>query len=71
VDFEAVDLTGGMPEMEQFDPSAHLVLLNEQCRALAPELRALVAEGRYQGLRERWEATSSGKTIGFSSNSAI
>jgi pyruvate,water dikinase len=58
VDLEAVDLTGGMPEMEQYDPSAHLARLNEQCRALAPELRALVAEGRYDGLRERREAAS-------------
>jgi pyruvate,water dikinase len=56
VDLEAVDLTGGMPEMEQFDPSPHLARLNEQYRALRPELQALVAEGNYDELRRREEA---------------
>jgi phosphoenolpyruvate synthase/pyruvate phosphate dikinase len=56
VDFEAVDLTGGMPEMEPFDPGSHLARLHEQYRALPPELQALAAEGKYDELRGRQEA---------------
>ncbi len=58
VDFEAVDLTGGMPEMEQFDPTPHLARLHEHYRALDPALQALTAEGRYDELRGRQEAAS-------------
>ena len=56
-DFEALDLTGGMPEMEQFDPSPHLARLNEQYRALRPELQTLVVEGKVDELRRIEEAT--------------
>jgi len=57
-DFEALDLTGGMPEMNQFDPSPHLARLNEQSRAIGPELQALVVEGKYDELQRRKEAAS-------------
>jgi phosphoenolpyruvate synthase/pyruvate phosphate dikinase len=58
VDFEAVDLTGGMPELEQFDPNPHLAHLHEHYRALDPALQVLIAEGKYDELRGRQEAAS-------------
>lgn len=64
VDFEAVDLTGGMPEMEQFDPGIHLERLHEQYLALAPDLRALIAEGRYDDLKSRPQAASFLEEVG-------
>ena len=56
VDFGALDLTGGMPEMEHFDPSLYLARLHEQYRALAPGLQALVVEGLLDDLACRPEA---------------
>lgn len=55
-DFESLDLTGGMPEMEQFDPGPHLARLHEQYGALSPELQAMAASGRYDELQGRQEA---------------
>ncbi|HNS51740.1 MAG TPA: PEP/pyruvate-binding domain-containing protein [Anaerolineae bacterium] len=56
VDFEALDLTGGMPEMEQFDPNLHLARLHEHYHALAPDVQALVAGGLMDDLAYRPEA---------------
>jgi len=55
-DFEALDLSGGMWEMEQYDPSTHLARLHEQYLALDPKLQALIAERRYDELKSRPEA---------------
>jgi phosphoenolpyruvate synthase/pyruvate phosphate dikinase len=56
VDFDVVDLTSGMAEMAQFDPSSHLARLHEKYDGLEPELKALAAEGRHDELRRREEA---------------
>jgi phosphoenolpyruvate synthase/pyruvate phosphate dikinase len=55
VDYEAVDVTGGMAEMELFDPSVHLARLHAQYLALDPELQAAIAESGYAELKRRPE----------------
>jgi pyruvate,water dikinase len=55
VDYEALDMTGGMAEMEPFDPSVHLARLHVQYLALAPELQATIAESGYAELKRRPE----------------
>ena len=56
VDPETVDLVGGMPGREQYDPAPHLARLNAQYRALDPAIQAVVAEGGYAALATHAQA---------------
>jgi phosphohistidine swiveling domain-containing protein len=47
VDFESFDLTGGMEELEQFEPNVHLARLYELYSALHKDLQACIDESRY------------------------
>jgi pyruvate,water dikinase len=47
VDFESFDLTGGMQELQRFEPNAHLTRLHQLYSALDPDLKAHVRESRY------------------------
>jgi pyruvate,water dikinase len=49
VDFERVDLTGGLDELRQFEPNAHLADLHREYQALDDkELRSRISNSSYQ-----------------------
>ena len=50
VDFEGFDLTGGIQELERFDPNVHLARLSQAYRALDENLQARIRESRYEQL---------------------
>jgi pyruvate,water dikinase len=50
VDFESLDLTGDMEELEQFAPNAHLAALNRQVSALDAATRGQIDAGGYDAV---------------------
>jgi pyruvate,water dikinase len=50
VDFESFDLTGGLEELEQFDPNVHLARLYELYSALDEDHQARIRESRHEQL---------------------
>jgi phosphohistidine swiveling domain-containing protein len=50
VDFESFDLTGGMQELERFEPNVHLARLYRLYSALDEDLRARIGDSRYEQL---------------------
>jgi pyruvate,water dikinase len=50
VDFERFDVTGGMEELEPFEPNTHLARLHQVYRALDGDLQARIQESRYDQL---------------------
>jgi pyruvate,water dikinase len=56
VDFESFDLTGGMEELERFEPNAHLADLHRRYSALDEDVQAQVQEGGYAQLATLPEA---------------
>jgi pyruvate,water dikinase len=47
IDFEKLDLTGDLEEMERYEPNAHLARLNQQVRDLDPALREALQVASY------------------------
>ncbi|MGD8398623.1 MAG: PEP/pyruvate-binding domain-containing protein [Anaerolineae bacterium] len=56
VDFESFDLTGGMEELERFEPNVHLVDLHRLYRALDEDVQDQIREGSYAQLATLVEA---------------
>jgi phosphoenolpyruvate synthase/pyruvate phosphate dikinase len=50
VDFESFDLTGGMQELEQFEPNVHLACLYQLYSALDGDLQTRILENQYDQL---------------------
>lgn len=50
VDFESLDLTGDMEELEQFDPNAHLAVLNRQVSLLDETTRRQIDVGGHDAI---------------------
>ena len=50
VDFESFDLTGGMQELERFEPNVHLAHLYQLYSALDEDLQARIRDSRYEQL---------------------
>jgi pyruvate,water dikinase len=50
IDFESLDLTGGMQDLQRFEPNAHLARLHHLYSALDPDLQSHVRESRYEQL---------------------
>jgi phosphohistidine swiveling domain-containing protein len=50
IDLESFDLTGGMQELEQFEPNVHLARLHRVYSALDEDLQARILESRYDQL---------------------
>jgi len=48
IEFESLDLTGDMDELQAFDPNAHLAALNLQYNRLDERTRATIQSGGYQ-----------------------
>jgi phosphoenolpyruvate synthase/pyruvate phosphate dikinase len=50
VDFESFDLTGGIQELERFEPHVHLARLSQEYRALDENLQERISEVRFEQL---------------------
>jgi pyruvate,water dikinase len=48
VEFERFDLTGGMKELERYEPNVHLARLHQVYRSLDEDLQARIRAGRYE-----------------------
>jgi len=51
IDFESLDLTSGMDELKQFDPTSHLMQLHQLYRQLDQDVREKLKRGGYSEFR--------------------